>query len=691
MTLKFPKLLPLLCAAGSLLLTPTLSAVESFETAPSGKFTTLNTEYGKFSATEGNAEIISKAKSGQNSLRLMGGEGKQAELALTTPPKVDVQLSAWAERWSSKTPFSFKITAIGPFGEKEIYDGSNQLKTGGFNTKIDAKIPANTKSVRFSSDTPDGSGVMLDDLYIVPSIPMKVENVTSATEVIPVMIRREFNPVLRLSVKTEGCLAPTVLNDVHLDFTGTTNLKDIESVELFRGEEQAKNAPGEKLGSSSQFVRKNELKLTCNKPLEPGDNHLWVSVKLRDNASLDNKIQVKAKGIFANKKPLKVNDPVTAEQRIGYALAVPGDVEKTNNTVSKFFRIPGMVRSKKGTLIAVYDLRYNHGGDLPANVDVGVRRSTDKGQTWDDHKIAMTCKKILPNDKVSSDGCGDPAILVDESTGRIWIAALWSHGNNSLWGSKTGDNSPANCGQFVLVYSDNDGLTWSEPINITEQIKDKNWALIFQGPGNGICMKDGTLVFPAQYWVEDTDENGNKTNRRGHSTLIYSKDKGKTWHSGTTCRTNTSEAQVIEQKDGSIMINARNEARSGYRCVYVTKDLGKTWEEHPTNSNKDGNGLMEPGACQASIQLVENEGPVKHAFFFSNPQSHSGRKNMTIQASFDEGATWPEKYRHLYDSRVGCGYSALAPIDDKHIGVLYEGEVGYLYFLRFPYKELLQK
>lgn len=683
------RLLPLLMTAATLMPSSSL-AVESFEKAAQGQFTSLNTEYGTLTAPAGATEIIGKSKSGERSLRLMGGNSKSAELQLATSPKTEVQLSAWAERWSSKTPFSFKITAFGPYGEKEIYDGTTTLKTGGFNTKIETKLPANTKSVRFTSDTADGTGVMIDDLYIVPSIPMKVEKVSSSTAVLPAMIGREYNPILNITIRTEGCLTPAILNDVYLDFSGTSDIKNIESVDLYRGQDKATNSAGEKIGTGTKFAAKNGIKITCDKPLEPGDNNIWVSVKLKETASLDNKIRAKAKGVFVNKKASKIDDPIMAEQRIGFAIANHNDTIAPGNKPCGFFRIPGLVRTKKGTLITVYDLRYNHGGDLPANVDVGFRRSTDKGQTWEKQKIAMTCKKILPNDKVPSDGCGDPAILVDNTTGRIWIAALWSHGQNSLWGSRIGNNAPSHCGQFVLAYSDDDGVTWSEPINITEQVKDLNWALLFQGPGNGICMKDGTLVFPAQYWVEDTDENGNKTGRRGHATIIYSKDKGKTWHCGTTCRTNTSEAQVIEMKDGSIMINARNEARSGHRAVFITKDLGKTWQEHPSSINRDGNGLTEPGACQASIQLVENEGPIKRAFFFSNPNSQGRRENMTIRASLDEGSTWPKEYHHTYDSRQGAGYSALAPVDDKHIGVVYEGDCT-LYFLRFPYKELLAK
>ena len=113
---------------------------------------------------------------------------------------------------------------------------------------------------------------------------------------------------------------------------------------------------------------------------------------------------------------MKVANAAPVAQRIGAAVVRHGDFN------SKFYRIPGLARSKKGTLLAVYDIRYNHAGDLPANIDVGVSRSTDGGRTWSDVKIAIDDSKIDPS-LGATKGVGDPAILVDEKTGRIWVAA----------------------------------------------------------------------------------------------------------------------------------------------------------------------------------------------------------------------------------------------------------------------------
>jgi sialidase-1 len=61
---------------------------------------------------------------------------------------------------------------------------------------------------------------------------------------------------------------------------------------------------------------------------------------------------------------------------------------------------------------------------------------------------------------------------------------------------------------------------------------------------------------------------------------------------------------------------------------------------------------------------------------------------MTVKVSADEGLTWPESRHTLYDRRNGLGYSCLAPVDDRHVGVLYEG-LAEMYFLRLPLAELL--
>jgi sialidase-1 len=137
----------------------------------------------------------------------------------------------------------------------------------------------------------------------------------------------------------------------------------------------------------------------------------------------------------------------------------------------------------------------------------------------------------------------------------------------------------------------------------------------------------------------------------------------------------------VELADGSIMINCRDD-RGGSRTVATTLDLGATWQPHPT----DRKALPE-SVCMASL-LALDVPAVGRRLFFSNPATTSGRHTMTIKVSADEGLTWPEERHTLYDRRKGLGYSCLAPVDDTHVGVLYEG-LAELYFMRFPIAELV--
>jgi sialidase-1 len=335
------------------------------------------------------------------------------------------------------------------------------------------------------------------------------------------------------------------------------------------------------------------------------------------------------------------------------------------------YRIPGLATTNKGTLIGVYDIRRHGMRDLPGNVDIGMSRSTDGGQSWAPMKVIMDMG--APDDQ---NGIGDPTVLVDRKTNTIWVAAVWSHGNRAWHGSRPG-MTPQETGQFMLVKSEDDGKTWSKPINITPQIKDPAWYYLLQGPGNGITMRDGTLVFPAQFKDHEN---------MPHSTMIYSKDRGKTWTIGTGAKSNTTEAQIVELNDGSLMLNMRDNRR-GSRSVYTTKDMGKSWQMHPTSRK----ALPEP-TCMASLIRFSSkkDGEEQDILLFSNPNTSGGRRNITIKASFDEGMTWPEQHHKLIHEPNCAGYSCMTKVDDETVGILYEGgNTALLVFEKFRIDEII--
>jgi len=308
------------------------------------------------------------------------------------------------------------------------------------------------------------------------------------------------------------------------------------------------------------------------------------------------------------------------------------------------YRIPGLATSKKGTLLAVFDLRHDGAGDLPGNIDVGLTRSTDDGETWSATQRVMDYE---------GSGVGDPSILVDQETGRIFVTALWSKGNRAWFGSGPG-MTPDETGQFAIAHSDDDGVTWSQPRSITSQIKKPAWRLCFDGPGCGIQLRDGALVFPAQF----RDEKG-----MPHSCFITSKDHGDTWTMSPPCEGPTSEAQIAETK-GGMLISMRDESRSGQR----------KWQRWDGNAwSKPWLRLPDP-VCQASL--------IRHPdgrLLFSNPADAQSRVRLTVRESRDDGETWTEG--RVIDPR-GSMYSCMSVMRDGRIAMIYEG-VGGLWFASF--------
>ena len=318
------------------------------------------------------------------------------------------------------------------------------------------------------------------------------------------------------------------------------------------------------------------------------------------------------------------------------------------------YRIPALATATNGAVIAVFDMRWNSSGDLPGNIDVGMCRSLDNGDTWEPMQTIMD---MGSDPAYNYDGVGDPCILVDSVTGRIWVGALWSHGNNAWNGSGPG-LTPEETGQFVLVYSDDNGESWSNPVNITPQIKDPSWNLLLQGPGKGFTSRNGTLVMPAQY------KDGSAVPR---SCFITSTDHGSTWKisnpavpSGSPA---TTESQSVELNNGDYMISMRNHAGLGKRAWATSSDGGTNWSAVSY--------LNPDPTCQASFIRYSStlDGAPDNILLFSNPANASSRVYMTIRMSTDEGKTW--SYSRLLDTRYGA-YSCMSVLQDGSIGILYE-------------------
>lgn len=477
---------------------------------------------------------------------------------------------------------------------------------------------------------------------------------------VPVVIGLD-NPVLEVVFVTE-----TEQEFTHIQVSIAGN-EAMESI-------QVRQIVGEEKVPIAALVEVSSLNtIQINRTLAPGEHRFLISVVPEEGASLLDKLEVGVPEILLENQRVEPQKPGGMKPlRLAHKVRHHGDDGVHS------YRIPGLATTTKGTLLAIYDIRRESSVDLQGDIDVGLSRSTDGGHTWERMKVIMDMKEW--GDKPESEnGIGDPSILVDPFTNTIWVMALWAHGKpgQMLWNSSEAGMTPEETGQLMLVKSEDDGVTWSRPINITSQIKDPKWKLMFNGPGKGITMKDGTLVFAGQY----KDEND-----MPHSTIIYSKDKGNTWHIGTGAKSNTTEAQVVELNDGSLMLNMRDN-RGGSRSVAVTSDLGKTWTEHPSSRS----ALIEPICMGSLITYPENRRTEDASWlFFSNPSSTDTRNNITVKASADQGLSWPEAHHVLLDEGTGWGYSCMTVIDEKHLGILYESSQANMTFQIIPLEEVVE-
>lgn len=513
---------------------------------------------------------------------------------------------------------------------------------------------------------------------------------------VPILIERNDNVLFYMRMDAKET---KTLDEVTVTFGKDVPLSQIKSVKLYYGGTDASqdrgkkrfapveyissNTPGKTLAANPSYsVRKSEVQpkndrtivLKGEQKLFPGYNFFWVSLEMQPSASLQTKVTADITSVKADGKenPTKLVSDKNIERRMGIGVRHAGD------DGSAAFRIPGLVTTNKGTLLGVYDVRYNSSVDLQEHIDIGLSRSTDGGKTWEKMRLPLAFGEYdgLP---AAQNGVGDPSILVDTKTNTVWIVAAWTHGmgNQRAWWSSHPGMDLNHTAQLVMAKSTDDGKTWSAPINVTEQVKLPEWYFLLQGPGRGITTSDGTLVFPIQF-IDKT--------RIPNAGIMYSKDRGETWKIHNYARTNTTEAQVAEVEPGVLMLNMRDN-RGGSRAVYTTTDFGQTWKEHESSRT----ALIEP-VCMASLISVKAKNNVlgKDLLIFSNPNNTSARKDMTIKISMDGGKTWSADHQLLLDEDYNWGYSCLTMIDKETIGILYESSVAHMTFQSIKLKDIVK-
>ena len=388
------------------------------------------------------------------------------------------------------------------------------------------------------------------------------------------------------------------------------------------------------------------------------DSLLFVHVDSRYVRDLRKPFRLKLKA-----RGCRIEESGEREHRLARAVRTGGD-----DGVAAY-RIPGLVTTHSGSLIAVYDIRHASARDLQGDIVIGISRSTDGGLTWEPMMVAMSMGEYGGLSRAEN-GVGDPCILLDETTGDLMVFAAWVHGKGgkTAWWSAGDGFEPADTPQLLMVRSSDEGRTWSKPVNLTRQVKRPQWLFTFQAPGRGITMADGTLVVPFQHQEPD---------RTPEAGIMFSHDHGRTWQVSASAKTNTTESQVAEVAPGRLLLSIRDNRGTG-RAMYETRDMGKTWTPHVAD------GQLPDPVCMASLLHVPaSENSLgRDILLFANPADQKDRCNMTLRISYDGGVTWPGSV--LLDEGESWGYSCLTMIDPATVGILYESSQAHITFQAIP-------
>lgn len=234
---------------------------------------------------------------------------------------------------------------------------------------------------------------------------------------------------------------------------------------------------------------------------------------------------------------------------------------------------------------------------------------------------------------------------------------------------------PMQTSYIYLIYSDDNGNTWSDPVNLNAQIKSDNDSFMGVCPGTGIQIKNGDytgrLIFTAYYRDTETAQQ--------RFTTIFSDDHGNTWNIGKGVSLsedldNLSETQLIQFPDGSLQSFSRSTV--GNVASSISTDGGVTWSEPFT---VDELPLSGGAGCQLSVLNYSGKIDGKDAVMLSAP-SLDNRKNGCIYVGLiteiNNGITaykidWRYK-KEITDSNTDFGYSCLTQLPDGNIGILYE-------------------
>ena len=187
------------------------------------------------------------------------------------------------------------------------------------------------------------------------------------------------------------------------------------------------------------------------------------------------------------------------------------DIKGHNDKIFPQYREQNVIVTNSGKLVVVVQGRNKSDWSDRSGQDLICKSSVDNGKSWSQSLLMISEgeKSICPN-----------ATVYDRTTNRIitlYAVFQWPYTNPELRKSWDGLKT-----REYMIYSDDEGETWSEPEEITHAVKLDSVTQVF-GSGEGIQLKHGNysgrLVVPGGDMISP--------NKRVFA--WYSDDHGATW------------------------------------------------------------------------------------------------------------------------------------------------------------------
>ena len=340
------------------------------------------------------------------------------------------------------------------------------------------------------------------------------------------------------------------------------------------------------------------------------------------------------------------------------------------------YRIPAIIKAPNNDLLAFCEGRVNSSSDF-GNVDIVMKRSKDQGKTWS-HLLV-----IVNNDSLQAGNCAPVVDISDPQfpAGKIYL--FYNTGNNH----ESEIRKAKGVREVWFISSINNGLSWSDPVNITLQTHrpnyfssnaaysfEEDWRSYANTPGHALQIQSGK--YKGRIYIAANHSEGAPKNKfedyRAHA--YYSDDHGKTFHLSESLQIpGSNEATAASLSNGRLLLNVRNQqGDKRYRIVAISNNGGIHWDTSYYDTN-----LPDP-VCQGSLLNIGNF-KNKEILAFINAADIKNRNNLTLRLSIDEGKSW---YKNIVIDKTTdvnqmsdyTAYSDLVLLNKKNIGILYEKE-----------------